>query len=162
MGFESVTDEKISTLLKSKKRVTNPNIREKPKEGHVQKNYKVVNEEGLNFELYLRQNSLEGMEDDFSCGLSWIAPNGEVLTLTRYNGSSHDHPNNIEKTRTGRVCHIHIATEKYIKANKKPEGFAEATERYSNLNGALHCLITDCNISGISTTAEEPSLPFPK
>ncbi len=88
------------------------------------------------------------MEDDFSCGISWVSPSGEVLTLKRYNGPNHDHPNHLEKTRVGYNCHIHIATEKYIKANKKAEGFAEATKRYNSLDGALHCLITDCKISG--------------
>ena len=94
------------------------------------------------------------MEDDFSCGISWVSPSGEVLTLKRYNGPSHDHPNHLEKTKVGYNCHIHIASEKYIKANKKPEGFAEATKRYITLDGALHCLVTDCKISGIQTNMD--------
>ncbi len=46
------------------------------------------------------------------------------------------------------------AAEKYIKSNRKAEGFAETTERYRTLEGALHCLITDCNISGIQTSPD--------
>ncbi len=95
------------------------------------------------------------MENDFSCGISWIASNGESLTLARYNGPSHSHPNHIEKTRLGYCCHIHKATERYVQANKKPEGFAEETDRYKTLDGALHCLITDCNISGLRTEPED-------
>lgn len=98
------------------------------------------------------------MEDDFSCGLSWVASNGETLTLCRYNGSSHDHPNHLENERTGYNCHIHKTTERYIKANRKPEGFATATEKYYSLKGALHCLTHDCNISGLQTEQDMPKL----
>jgi hypothetical protein len=98
------------------------------------------------------------MEDDFSCGLSWLAPNGEILTLVRYNGASHPHRNNIEGTMLNWESHIHTATERYIRANKKAVGFAEPTDRYRTLKGALHCLVTDCSIVGISTTPDKPSL----
>jgi hypothetical protein len=103
------------------------------------------------------------MEDSFSCGINWVAPNGECLTLKRYNGPSHFHPNHMEGTKTSYECHIHIATERYIKANRKPEGFAEATDRYVTLEGAFHCLITDCHISGIGTTPDnlnQLGIPF--
>ena len=95
------------------------------------------------------------MDDDFSCGISWVAPNGEILTLKRYNGSSHNHPNHLEKLNLGYNCHTHIATEKYIKANRKPEGFAEVTKRYNTLNGAFDCLVKDCKISGINTEPDD-------
>ena len=94
------------------------------------------------------------MEDDFSCGISWISKTGEVLTLKRYNGSSHNHPNHLEKEKLGYVCHIHIATEKYIKANKKAEGFAKKTDRFTTVQGALHCLVTDCKVSGLKTEGD--------
>ena len=161
MAFESLTDKKIETLLKSSKRLTNPTARGKEIEGRKQINYKAVSEDGFEhqFEIYLRQNLRVGMEDDFSCGISWIASNGELITLMRYNGPSHNHPNQIEQTSTGYNCHIHRATERYIKANKKPEGFAEATDRYKTVNGALHCLVEDCNISGIKTERDEIEQP---
>ncbi len=94
MAFESITDEKIQQLLSGLKRLTNPNARSKMKDGHEQVNYRVtaLDGSGHEFEVYTRQNKREGMEDDFSCGISWIAPNGESLTLKRYNGSSHPHP----------------------------------------------------------------------
>lgn len=159
MAFESLTDEKIADLLDCPKRLTNPQARSKNKEGHEQINYKVTSTDGSGheFEVYKRQNLREGMEDDFSCGISWIAPNGETMTLKRYNGPNHDHPNHLEKVRLGYTCHIHISTEKYIKANRKAEGFAEATKRYSTVEGALHCLVTDCKISGIQTSSDNLS-----
>jgi len=157
MAFESLTDEKITGLLNCPKHLKNPNARSKNKDGHEQINYKVsaTDDSGHQFELYKRQNLREGMEDDFSCGISWIAPNGETLTLKRYNGPNHDHPNHLEKIRLGYSCHIHIATEKYIKANRKAEGFAETTNRYNSIEGALHCLVTDCNITGIQTYPDD-------
>jgi hypothetical protein len=156
MAFESLTDDKIADLLNCPKRLINPQARSKNKEGHEQINYKVTSTDGSGheFEVYKRQNLREEMEDDFSCGISWIAPNGESLTLKRYNGPSHDHPNHLEKVRLGYACHIHVATEKYIKANRKAEGFAEATKRYNTVEGALHCLVTDCKISGIQTSSD--------
>lgn len=156
MAFESITDNKIQELLACKKRLTNPNARSRMKDGHEQVNYKVValDERGHEFEVYRRQNKREGMEDDFSCGISWIAPNGETLTLKRYNGPNHNHTNHLEKELLGYENHMHIATEKYIKASRKAEGFAEKTDRYKTVDGALHCLITDCNISGIKTSPD--------
>jgi hypothetical protein len=32
-----------------------------------------------------------------------------------------------------------------------------ATDRYNTVEGALHCLVTDCKISGISTTPDNMS-----
>ena len=162
MAFESITDEKIDGLLSVSKRVVNPNSRAKLKDGHQQFNYRVRTIGDVEYEmtLYTRQNLRDGMDDDFSCGLCWNAPNGETLTLVRYNGSSHSHPNHLEKEMLNLECHIHRATEKYIRANKKPEGFAQATNRYQSLRGALHCMVSDCNIAGISTFADEPFLPL--
>lgn len=159
MAFESLTDDKIVDLLNCPKHLTNPQTRSKNKDGHEQVNYKVsaIDGSGHEFEVYKRQNLRDGMEDDFSCGISWVAPNGETLTLKRYNGSNHDHPNHIERINLGYNCHVHIATEKYIKANRKAEGFAEVSNRYNSIEGALHCLVTDCKISGIQTTPDDSS-----
>ncbi|MEE9430457.1 MAG: hypothetical protein V3V16_05410 [Melioribacteraceae bacterium] len=157
MAFESLTDDKIADLLNCPKKLTNPQAKIRNKCGHEQVNYKVIATDGSKhqFELYKRQNLREGMEDDFSCGISWVAPNGETLTLKRYNGPSHNHPNHLENSRLGYFCHIHIATEKYIRANRKPEGFAEKTDMYNSIEGALHCLVTDCKIKGIQTTPND-------
>ncbi|MCC7307593.1 MAG: hypothetical protein IT173_08505 [Acidobacteria bacterium] len=160
MAFESITDRKIAELLQMRKRVTYPGTRAKNKDGHEQFNYKVISSDDadLEFSLYTRQNLRAGMEDDFSCGVSWLAPNGEVLTLARYNGSSHPHRNQIEGNVLSCESHIHTATERYIRANKKAEGFAVPTDRYRTLKGALHCLASDCSIVGLSTQADAPSL----
>ena len=154
MGYESLTDQQIGDLLSATKRVTNPGGKESSKPGHTQRNYKVLSNDGHEYTLYVRQNSK--VEDDFSCGLLWHMPSGEILTLIRYNGSSHFHPNRIEETELDFVCHIHKATERYIAAGRKPEGYAEETDRYATVDGALHCLTKDCKISGLNTTPDHP------
>lgn len=160
MAFESITDRQISKLLSCPKLIRNPLSHKIIKDGHEQYNYKAIalDESKHEFMIYLRQNLREGMEDDFSCGMSWLAPNGETLSLIRYNGSSHNHKNHIENIKLGYFCHIHKATEKYIRANKKADGYAEITKRYKTMDGAFHCLVEDCNVSGISTNPESDQL----
>lgn len=159
MAFESVTDELIAELLKCPKRISNPQARSINKPGHDQVNYKVAATDGSDhkFEIYKRQNVRDGMEASFSCGINWLAPSGEPLILRRYNGP-HVHPNHLEGEKLPEECHIHVATERYIQANRKPEGYAETTNRYNSIDGAFHCLVTDCNVSGVTTRPDEPFL----
>lgn len=160
MAFESITDTKVKELLRLPKKISNPTVHSKMKDGHEQYNYTVVckDNDKYSFELYTRQNKRDGMEDDFSCGLSLISSNGKSLTLCRYNGPNHNHPNHLENEKLGYCCHIHKTTEKYIKANRKPEGHAIKSEKYSTLNGALHWLLHDCNIVGLETKPDFPKL----
>lgn len=83
MAFESLSDEFIEGLISCRKHVENPKAREQVKPGHKQFNYNVqaLDESGHQFMLYTRQNTEEGMDDDFSCGLLWLAANGECRTL---------------------------------------------------------------------------------
>ena len=153
MAFESITEEFIEELISCRKMVTNPKTREVSKFGHKQVNYmvKALDDSGHKFELFTRQNLVEGMDDDFSCGLRWLAPNGESLMLCRFNGSSHPHRNKVEHRDLGLVFHIHRATERYIAANQKPDGFASETDRYFTQQEALHCLLKDCRIEGLTS-----------
>jgi len=159
MAFESLTDDKILDLINCPKRLKNPQTRTKIIDGNEQVNFRVeaLDDSGHVFQIYKRQNKRPGMENDFSCGISWVSLSGETITLRRYNGSSHRHPNHLEGTRLEFESHIHYATEKYINANRKPEGFAKATKKYITLEGAFHCLITECNIAGIETKADDVS-----
>jgi hypothetical protein len=68
------------------------------------------------------------------------------------------HPNHLENEKLGYTCHIHKATERYILANRKPEGFAVKTKQYYTLKGAIHCLVHDCNITGLQTEQDLPKL----
>ena len=159
MAFESLTDERIEQLLRMPKRVTNPTARNVADANHDKRDYVVESADGTErFKIFVRQNKT--VLDDFSCGLQWLPPGSESLILARYNGSSHDHPNRLEGSRVDYVCHIHKTTERYVKANLKPECFAEATDTYETCGGALHRLVTDCNITGIETKGDHPELPL--
>ena len=64
--------------------------------------------------------------------------------LRRYNGKSHQHTNNLEGEKF-RDFHIHYATERYQQlGSTKPEKYARITDRYSDIVGALDCLLEDC------------------
>ena len=118
--------------------------------GNERVTYILTDNEKNRFNLYQRQNYKTGMEDDFSCGLSYLLPSGESFTLIRYNGSSHNHKNKLESNRLGYVCHIHKASRKYLDEAGNADGYAEATTRFHTLNGALDCLVNDCNVSGLT------------
>jgi hypothetical protein len=145
-------------LLAMPKRVTNPRAREVADANHLKRrDYTVQSTEGSeDFVLFTRQNRT--ISDSFSCGLRWIAPGSEELILVRYNGPSHPHPNRLEGNRLDFVAHIHRATEKYLRANLKAEGFAAATTQYSTLMGALHELVSDLHITGLETNPDHPEL----
>ncbi|HEY3863039.1 MAG TPA: hypothetical protein VGO59_14250 [Verrucomicrobiae bacterium] len=158
MAFESLTDSRIQGLLRMPKRVANPTSRTVADANHDRRDYVVESSDGTErFKLFVRQNKT--LTDDFSCGLQWFPAGGDSLILVRYNGSSHEHPNRLEGTKMSFVCHIHQATERYLQANLKPEGFAEAeTAKYRTCEGALHQLVADCKISGFETQADHPEL----
>ncbi|MCH7764774.1 MAG: hypothetical protein IIB95_13750 [Candidatus Marinimicrobia bacterium] len=65
--------------------------------------------------------------------------------LKRYNGKSHEHSNKLEGEKFYDF-HIHIATQRYQDIGKKEESYGKITDRFSNLRGALKCLIEDCNV----------------
>lgn len=147
-----LTDEQIEQLLQTPKIVTNPRARAKAQRQSLQTTYTLDSECGSHrFELYIRQNSID--VENYSCGLAYNHPCGERIPLARYNGSNHDHRNPLEGGELIRFkCHIHKATQRYIEMGDKAEKFAVTTDRYSDLSGALHCLIMDCCISGLHTS----------
>ena len=143
-----LTDERIQYLLTIPKRTTTPGARWRVQKKSRQRNYDLESEDGtLQFSLYLRQNMR--IVDSFSCGLLYLHAGGEKVTLARYNGSDHPHYNPLDGTRADNHCHIHRATERYMAAGRKSEHYAESTDRYTDLDGALRAIIEDCKISGI-------------
>src|SRR5439155_19824202 len=81
MSFESLTDERIQSLLNMPKHVTNPKAREVSDANHLKRDYNVKSDDGAeDFVLFLRQNKT--VNDDFSCGLRWIPPGSEELILS--------------------------------------------------------------------------------
>jgi hypothetical protein len=146
MNFDLLTDADIAQLIALPKRVSNPSVRWQDKPGHKQRNFK-VDGGGYSFELYLRQSFHN--PDDFSCGLKVIKPDGQPLTLLRYNGGGHIH-GEIEF-----ACHIHRATQKAISEGKKAESHAEPTRNYRTLESALACLLKDATVSGLLHVAHD-------
>lgn len=143
-----LTDEQIEYLLTVPKRTTTPGARWKVQRGSRQRNYDLESEDGtLSFSLYMRQNLR--LKESFSCGLLYLHASGEKITLARYNGCDHEHYNPLDGTRSDNVCHIHRATERYMAAGRKSEHYAESTDRYTDLDGALMAIVEDCKISGI-------------
>jgi len=143
-----LTDEQIEHLLSTPKRATTPNARWKTQRGSRQRNYDLESEDGnLQFSLYLRQNLR--INESYSCGLLYLHQGGDKVTLARYNGSDHPHYNPLDGTRADCCCHIHRATERYMSIGRKAEHYAESTDRYRDLHGALRAITEDCKISGI-------------
>ena len=83
----------------------------------------------------------------FSVILTVIVPlSKRHFRLRRYDGSDHTHYNRIEKEEIDGF-HIHYATERYQLNRLKPkeDDYAQPTDRYGDLEGALQCLIDDAN-----------------
>jgi hypothetical protein len=143
----NLTDSEINALLNEPKSAEGDKVsylrRWKPKEQFRECKiplYSLVGE----FVIHLRQSNINIM--DFSAILTFTR-NKKSINLKRYNGSSHEHSNSLEKERF-HGFHIHTATERYIKRNpRKPESFAIETERYATVEEALDCLIADCNVT---------------
>lgn len=153
----ALTDDQIDALIALPKIITNPKARKIEKRGSEQVNYDAEGPSGEQFRVYLRQNIR--IPDGFSCGLLYVPPKGESVTLTRYNGADHEHSNSLDSaTPLPLACHIHRATEKYITAGRKAEHFAETTDRYHTLHGALRALLSDCNISGLDDNPNSEQL----
>ncbi len=126
------------------KRIINPQARWTPKPAvcpvHRQRTFAARGGEDqeLEFEIYRRQHLRD--RTHFSAGILVRLPDGSGLTLARYNGSSHEH---------GEISwreHIHRATERAIREDRKPEYYADATDRYWTAEGALACLLDDFSI----------------
>lgn len=158
MGIETLTDDKIAQLLTAPKHVENPLAREKLEGKHLRRDYRVVSDDGEHrFALFTRQSTR--IAEGFSAGLLWHAKTGEEVMLLRCNGSDHPHPNWLERERIEHQCHVHVATERYIQANRKSEGYAQETQVYQTLVGALDHLVRQAHIQGLKTAPDEAQLP---
>jgi len=157
MALETLTDEQIQSLLACAKRVENPQAREKTEGKHLRRDYRVASLDGEHqFTLFARQSIK--IANSFSAGLLWKSKTGEEVILLRCNGSDHEHPNRLERTRLVDQFHVHEATERYISSGKKSEGFAQATTAYRSLDGALHHLLQLANIQGMKSQPDETDL----
>ena len=118
-------------------------IRLRSKRGHAERHLDVNGGVGNEFRLILRQSQINVL--DFSIILAVRIPQStQFFRLRRYNGKSHEHTNIIENV-TFFDFHIHVATERYQDMGTREDAYAELTDRYSDIMGALQCLFIDAN-----------------
>lgn len=103
---------------------------------------------GAQFQFLLLVRVSPDWADDFSCVLFHNA--SPRLILRRHDGARHPHINHLERTRFSNCFHIHTATNRYILSSYRDENFAYATDRFSDVTGALHSLMSDCRVHGLS------------
>ena len=113
-------------------------IRQNKKKGALT----VIGDNGNEFRIIVRPDDFKPL--DFSVILMVIDPENQDFKLRRYNGRTSGHRNRIERERI-EGFHIHYATERYQRRGLKEETYAQPTERYSDYEGALRCLIEDAN-----------------
>ncbi len=144
---ESLTDDQIAALIAEPKPL--PGTLGQPvlplrgtKMGHREAEYDVQGSAGHDFRIIVRQSECNPL--DFSVVLAYrFETSNRVFRLRRYNGKSHQHTNRIEGL-SFYDYHIHMATERYQRGAEKEDAYAEPTNRYGDLYGAIACLIADC------------------
>ena len=128
-----------------------PSLRSK--RGHVEAHVEYAGADGSEFKVVLRRSSYNPLA--FSVVLMVRVPDSNRwFRLRRYNGNNHEHDNLIEGNR---ICgfHIHTATERYQRRGMREDGYAEASERFSDYDVAVQCLAEDAALE--PPTAADPS-----
>ena len=138
------SDTEIALLVVERKPLSQDwraRLRLRPKRGHAECDLDCTGDSGGEFRVILRQNTLNPL--DFSAILAVHIPqSNRLFRLRRYNGKSHEHTNSIEGV-TFYDYHVHMATERYQEIGAREDAYAEVTDRYNDLNGALDCLFGD-------------------
>ncbi len=144
MGFEP-SDDEIGRLVEEKKPLPRDYRKKlvlKAKSGHKEQQLDVKGADGSEFRLILRQAEINPF--DFSIILGYRVPRtNELYRLRRYNGKHGEHSNVLEG-RTFYDYHVHMATARYREAGLREDAHAEPTDRYTDLGGALACMLKDC------------------
>lgn len=141
------SEHEIESLIKERKPVPadwSSRIRLRPKRGHEEQHLELKGEKGSEFRLILRQNTVNTL--DFSVILAVRVPgSSQLFRLRRYNGKCQEHTNHIESV-TFYDFHIHVATERYQEFGAREDAYAEPSDRFGDLKGAIRCLIADANL----------------
>ena len=140
------SDQEITTLIEERK-VLSDNRRSKFRKtrnrGNDEYRLNMTGAEGNNFQAIVRMSLFNKL--NFSVVLAVkVPPPKKLFRLKRYNGDYHLHTNTIEDEEV-EGFHIHTATEKYQMSGTREEDYAEPTERFNDVNGALKCLFADAN-----------------
>ena len=141
----TLTESDIAGLLEEPKPLPadfRKRIEVRAKHGHKERELTVMGEHGSEFHLILRQSAFNAM--DFSAILAYRPPKqNQLFRLRRYNGKSHEHTNKLEG-ETFYDYHVHHATERYQESGLREDAYAQPTDRYTDLAGAIECLLDDC------------------
>ena len=139
-----LSDKEIVDLVQERKRLPEDyraKIQMRAKTGHKERELDVKGEDGNEFRLILRQGTINPL--DFSIILAYRPPkSNQLFRLRRYNGK-HWHTNLIEE-RTFFGFHIHQATTRYQEKGSNEDSYAEPTDRFSDFNQALSCMLKEC------------------
>ncbi len=139
------SDQEITALIKERKVLSNDKrnkFRKRMNRGSNEYLLNITGEEGNKFRVIVRMSVSD--ELNFSVVLSVkVPPPKKFFRLKRYNGN-HEHTNTIEDEKVSGF-HIHTATERYQMNSIREEDYAEPTQRYTDVNGALKCLFADAN-----------------
>lgn len=141
----TLTDQEIEQLLAEPKQLPNDyrnRMATRQKRGHRERELTIIGDDGSEFRIILRESDHNPL--DFSVILGYLPPKtNQLFRMRRYNGKSHEHSNKLEGERFYDF-HIHTATERYQDSGFREDAHAQPTDRYSDLNGAVECLIKDC------------------
>ncbi|MGF6777840.1 hypothetical protein [Paraburkholderia sp. GAS334] len=151
----NITEELLDALRSHQKTATSKWKESSKAKGHSQAEIMAEDDDGNVYRIYTRQSTI--IADNFSAGIVWLAKDGSSVPLARYNGSDHAHSNPIEGNEFAFVCHIHTATERYG-SSSKPDKYAEETDRYTTLAGALTALLQDYNVVEADTVSGQACL----
>lgn len=141
------SDKEINDLIQEKKRVSVnfwKQINLRTKRSHKEQEIDLLGDKESRFRLILRENKMNAL--DFSIILAhYPSDTNQLFRLRRYNGKSHQHTNRLEG-ETFYNFHIHLATERYQERGYREDAFAIITDKYSNIMGAIECMIRDCKL----------------
>lgn len=140
-----LSEKEIADLVQEKKPLPEDyraKIQMRAKTGHKERELDLKGEKGNEFRLILRQSAINPL--DFSIILAYRLPkSNQFFRLRRYNGKSHEHTNVVEGQKFYSL-HIHYATFRYQEGGSNEDGYAEPTDRFSEFNQALSCILKDC------------------
>jgi len=141
-----LSEEEIARLIAERKHLPRDyrmRIQMRPKRGHKERELDVLGAKGSRFRLILRQSLLNVL--DFSVILVFCPPeSNQLFRLRRYNGRHGEHTNRIEG-ETFFDYHIHTATERYQELGMREDTYAERTDQFSDLFGAIYYMLRECN-----------------
>lgn len=117
-------------------------MKPRAKRGHKDWDLDVQGASVSQFRVVVRQSDANPL--DFSAILIYLPPGtNHQFRLRRYNGRSHTHSNKVENQHF-HDFHIHMATERYQEMGMREDSYAESSDRYADLDGALWCLQENC------------------